>query len=91
MLCAASGWFLPRYGILSDIFMPNIDALGVMELLKHEFGGAMPLYFVMSGFGSSRLESEAVAAGAAYFFIKPFRDRKGRCCIFTFEFDLSHN
>ncbi len=79
VLCAKDGKALADYAvrikpdaILSDIFMPNIDALGVMELLKHEFGGAMPLYFVMSGFGSSRLESEAVAAGAAYFFIKPF-------------------
>ena len=79
VLCAKDGKTLADYAvrskpdaILSDIFMPNIYALGVMEILKHEFGGAMPLYFVMSGFGSSRLESEAVAAGAAYFFIKPF-------------------
>lgn len=79
VLCAKDGKALADYAvrlkpdaILSDIFMPNIDALGVMELLKEQFGGTLPLYFVMSGFGSSRLESEALSAGAAYFFIKPF-------------------
>ena len=58
--------------ILSDIFLPNIDAVGVMKKLFSDSMASKPLYFVMSGFGSARLEAEALSAGAAYFFIKPF-------------------
>lgn len=58
--------------ILSDIFLPNIDAVGVMKRLFSDNNGVDPLYFVMSGYGSQRLESEVLSAGAAYFFIKPF-------------------
>ena len=58
--------------ILSDNFLPSIDAVGVMKKLFSDKTKTNPLYFVMSGFGSSRLESEALSAGAAYFFIKPF-------------------
>ncbi len=58
--------------ILSDIFLPNIDAVGVMKKLFADSNGAVPQYFVMSGFGSARLEAEAMSAGAAYLFIKPF-------------------
>ncbi len=57
--------------ILSDIFLPSIDAVGVMKKLFSDNLTNNPLYFVMSGFGSARLESEALSAGAAYFFIKP--------------------
>ena len=57
--------------ILSDIFLPNIDAVGVMKKLFSDNSTVNPLYFVMSGFGSTRLEAEALSAGAAYFFIKP--------------------
>lgn len=58
--------------VLSDMFMPNIDAIGVMRKVFGDNSTANPLYFVMSGFSSPRLESEALSAGAAYFFIKPF-------------------
>lgn len=58
--------------ILSDIFMPGIDAVGVMNSIFTSGSLYNPLYFVMSGFSSSRLESEALNAGAAYFFIRPF-------------------
>lgn len=58
--------------ILSDIFMPGIDAVGVMNSIFNTGGAYNPLYFVMSGFSSTRLESEALNAGAAYFFIRPF-------------------
>ena len=58
--------------ILSDLFLPNIDAVGVMRKIFSVSSMSKPLYFVMSSFGSPRLESEALSAGAAYFFIKPF-------------------
>lgn len=58
--------------ILSDIFMPGVDAVGVMNSIFRAGSLYHPLYFVMSGFSSARLESEALNAGAAYFFIRPF-------------------
>ena len=58
--------------ILSDMFMPGVDALGVMEALRNSDTLVNPQYFVMSGFSNPRLESEALSSGAAYFFIKPF-------------------
>lgn len=58
--------------ILSDLFLPNIDAVGVMKKLFSKEASSKPMYFVMSGFGNPRLEAEALSAGAAYFFIKPF-------------------
>lgn len=77
-LCPKDGKALLEYAerlrpdvILSDVFMPNIDAVGVMRKLLDDGYGTGPLYFVMSGCGSSRLENEVLSAGAAYFFIKP--------------------
>lgn len=58
--------------ILSDMFMPNIDAIGVMCALNQQDTVNVPQYFVMSGFSNPKLESEALQAGASYFFIKPF-------------------
>lgn len=79
VLCPKDGKVLSEYAvkikpdvILSDMFMPNIDALGVMNMLASDSSAGRPLYFVMSGFSNPRLESEALSAGAAYFFIKPF-------------------
>ncbi len=79
ILCAKDGKVLLETAlrvkpdvILSDMFMPNIDALGVMSALNSNDVIINPLYFVMSGFSNPRLESEALSAGAAYFFIKPF-------------------
>ena len=79
LLCAKDGQKLletiEKYkpdAILSDMFMPNVDALGVMNSIFTANSLYNPLYFVMSGFSSTRLEAEALAAGAAYFFIKPF-------------------
>lgn len=79
ILCAKDGKVLLETAlsvkpdvILSDMFMPNIDALGVMSALNSNDLIISPQYFVMSGFSNPRLESEALSGGAAYFFIKPF-------------------
>ena len=79
LLCAKDGRILLEMAlrvkpdvILSDMFMPNVDAIGVMTQLAAQDSFLKPQYFVMSGFGNPRLESEALKAGAAYFFIKPF-------------------
>ncbi len=79
VLCPKDGKILLDYAlsvkpdvILSDMFMPNVDAIGVLSALSSNELVVQPQYFVMSGFSSPKLESEAMSAGAAYFFIKPF-------------------
>ncbi len=57
---------------VADVFMPNLDILGVLagvqELPKNE----TPLILAMSSFDNPRLEKETLSAGAAYYFMKPF-------------------
>ena len=57
--------------VLMDMFMPNIDSLGVMDNIK-AVGLAMPVVIIMSGYDNPRLEKEALSGGASYYLIKPF-------------------
>jgi len=57
--------------VLGDVFMPNLDMLGVLNQLKEIELKRKPLVMVMSGFDNPRLEKEALDNGAAYYFIKP--------------------
>ena len=56
--------------VLMDLFLPRLDALGVLEGLAQ--AEQRPLVMVMSGFDNPALEREAMAAGADYYFLKPF-------------------
>ncbi len=56
--------------VLMDLFLPRLDALGVLEGLAQ--AEHRPLVMVMSGFDNPALEREAMAAGADYYFLKPF-------------------
>ncbi len=56
--------------VLTDIFMPNLDLIGVMQEAK-TFKNNI-IFFAMSGFDNPRLEKEVISEGAAYYFIKPF-------------------
>lgn len=56
--------------VLLDLFLPRLDALGVLEGLAQ--AEHRPLVMVMSGFDNPALEREAMAAGADYYFLKPF-------------------
>ena len=56
--------------LLMDMFLPQLDALGVLEGLAE--APHRPLVMVMSGFDNPTLEREAMAAGADYYFLKPF-------------------
>ena len=56
--------------VLMDLFLPRLDALGVLEGLRQ--AEYRPLVMVMSGFDNPTLEREAMAAGADYYFLKPF-------------------
>lgn len=58
--------------ILADVFMPNLDILGVLNYLKENMNKEMPLVMALSSFDNPRLEKETLNAGAAYYFLKPF-------------------
>ncbi len=58
--------------VLGDIFMPNLDMLGVLKAVKGMELKIRPLVMVMSSFDNPQLEKEALDNGAGYYFIKPF-------------------
>ena len=58
--------------VLADVFMPNLDILGVLEQLKDIKISERPLVIAMSAFDNQRLEKELIEAGAGYYFLKPF-------------------
>ena len=58
--------------VLADVFMPNLDILGVIKNLKNGKIKEKPMVMAMSAFDNSRLEKELIDAGADYYFLKPF-------------------
>lgn len=62
--------------VIADVFMPNLDILGVLDNLKNSEMREKPLVMAMSSYDNPRLEKETLSAGASYYFIKPF-DIKG--------------
>ncbi len=57
--------------VLVDIFMANLDALGVIKF-ANTVEPKKPQVFVMSSFDNPQLEIQTLNAGAAYYLIKPF-------------------
>lgn len=58
--------------LLMDVFLPRLDALGVLEGLEQRELGHRPHVMIMSGFDNPSLEREVMCAGADYYFLKPF-------------------
>ena len=58
--------------VVADVFMPNMDILGVMAAIKDIPKKEKPMVFAMSSVDNPKLEKETLSAGAAYYFIKPF-------------------
>ncbi len=58
--------------IIADVFMPNLDIIGVLEGIKTMNDADKPLVMAMSNFDNVRLEKETLDAGASYYFLKPF-------------------
>ncbi len=58
--------------VIADVFMPNLDILGVLDNLKNSEMREKPLVMAMSSYDNPRLEKETLSAGASYYFIKPF-------------------
>ena len=57
--------------VLLDVFMPKLDALGVLKQLDSMELKNRPLVMVMSGYDNPRLENETLASGASYYLLKP--------------------
>lgn len=58
--------------ILLDLFLPRLDALGVLSGMAAMQMTHRPRVMIMSGFDNPALEREVMAAGADYYFLKPF-------------------
>ncbi len=58
--------------VIMDLFLPQLDAIGVMKGAKTLSPDKVPKFIVMSNFDKPSLEQEAMEAGADYYFLKPF-------------------
>jgi len=58
--------------VLADVFMPNLDILGVIKKLNESDIKEKPMVMAMSGFDNQLLEKELIDSGASYYFLKPF-------------------
>lgn len=58
--------------VVLDMFLPHLDAIGIMKGLRNRPGRGSPRFFVMFNFANPALERDVMAAGASYFFMKPF-------------------
>ena len=58
--------------VLIDMFMSNVDGVGVMRKVKNIKDFPQPVFVILSSFDSVMLQKEALNAGAAYYVIKPF-------------------
>lgn len=56
--------------VIMDLFMPELDALGVISAVKRENIEA-PMFVVTAAYATPALEREVISAGAAYFAIMP--------------------
>ncbi len=57
--------------VVMELFMPGLDAIGVMHAVK-QAGIPEPLYIVTASYTTPMLEREVVSAGAAYFALSPY-------------------
>ncbi len=65
------GETLPQV-VLMDVFMPRLDAIGVMNAVKEMGISEMPKFMITSTFSNPMLEQEIMSSGACYFFLMPF-------------------
>ena len=57
--------------LIADVFMPNIDILGVLNEVSKIDKKSRPMVMAISSYANPRLEKEILEAGAIYYFIKP--------------------
>ncbi|MDO4608942.1 MAG: sporulation transcription factor Spo0A [Clostridia bacterium] len=57
--------------IIADVFMPNLDIIGVLNIINEKDVKDKPIVIAMSNFDNQKLEKETLEAGASYYFLKP--------------------
>ncbi len=57
--------------VIMDLFMPRIDAIGIITTIRKNRRIEMPTFMVVSNLGRPTLEREVMSAGASYFLLKP--------------------
>lgn len=57
--------------VIMDLFMPRIDAIGIITTIRKNGRIKMPIFMVVSNFSRPTLEKEVLSAGAECFLIKP--------------------
>ncbi len=58
--------------VVADVFMPNLDILGVLDNINNSDMHEKPMVMAISSCDNPILEKETLSAGANYYFIKPF-------------------
>ncbi len=58
--------------VVMDLFMPGLDAIGVMHAVAQDPGLERPMYIVTASYTTPMLEREVIGAGAAYFALSPY-------------------
>ena len=58
--------------VICDVFMPRLDAVGVIKQIRESDSVKMPKFIMMSSFDNILLEREVMTAGASAYFLKPF-------------------
>ncbi len=58
--------------VLMDLFMPGLDAIGVIHAAAQELAADRPMYIVTASYTTPILEREVIGAGAAYFALSPY-------------------
>lgn len=69
--------------VLLNLFMPKIDALGVIRTAHKTLHSPFPAFVVVSTFNNDTLEKELMTAGASYFVLKPYEIGNLAECILT--------
>ncbi len=59
--------------VLMELFMPGLDAIGVMRAASREPDLDRPVFIVTASYTTPLLEREVASAGAAYFSLSPYR------------------
>ncbi|MBR6407676.1 MAG: sporulation transcription factor Spo0A [Clostridia bacterium] len=56
---------------LLDVFMPQLDAIGVIRAIEQRALPKKPHFIAIATFDNQSIERELMAAGTAYYFLKP--------------------
>ena len=58
--------------VITDIIMPNLDGLGVLEKIENKDMKNKPAFMVLSGINQENIIKRAMDLGAKYYITKPF-------------------